>query len=120
MIEYWLLLIGLLILPACAVHYYDEKTGAEHIFGLGHMVMKASTPDKNHQAIVRGTDILGVAFGKNDEGSYLSLGWDSRRRINVINEDALIELVWPDGDFLNTRIGSSLPSKTLKKTEIKE
>lgn len=120
MIRYWLLIVELLILNGCSVHYYDSVNGAEHIFGFGHMVMKASAPNDTHQAIVRGTDILGVGFGKNDDGSYFSLGWDSHRRIEVINENTAIELIWPDSDFLNARIGSSLPQITSQEIKIKE
>ena len=71
-----LLSFGILICTGCAIHYYDTETGAEHIFGIGHMVMKASSPKDNFQSIVRGTDIFGLGFGKNDDGGYLSLGWD--------------------------------------------
>ncbi len=108
-------LIALLSLSGCAIHYYDNNTGAEHIFGFGHMVMKVSSPKGTHQAIVGGTDILGIGLGKNNDGTYLSLGWDSRRRIEVINENTSVDLEWPNGDFLNTRIGSSGPETVLAK-----
>lgn len=113
-------LIVLIAMSSCAVHYYDDKTGAEHIFGFGHMVMKAMSSKDSHQAIVRGTDILGLGIGKNDDGAYFSLGYDSYRRIEVIDENSTINLEWPDGDFLNTRIGSSWPESAFRQNRPKE
>lgn len=91
----------------CALHYYDERTGSEHIFGLGYMVMKVSAPKNEHQAIVTGTDIVGLGIGLNEDGGYLTVGWDVRRRIEIIDENASVDLAWPDSNFLNTRVGSS-------------
>ncbi|TXI20894.1 MAG: hypothetical protein E6Q62_00280 [Nitrosomonas sp.] len=101
-------------LSGCAVHYYDKKTGAEHIFGFGHMVMKTSAPENSHRAIVTGIDIVGVGLGKSREGGYLSLGWDNRRWIEIIDKNTTVDLVWPNGNFLNTRVGSSWPQNDLQ------
>ena len=102
-------MIAMSILSGCAVHYYDRKTGAEHVFGFGHMVMKVSVPEGSHQAVVKGTDVIGLGIGQTKEGGYLSLGWDSRRWIEVIDKNTTVDLAWPNGNFLNTRIGSSWP-----------
>lgn len=110
-------LLLLSIFSGCAVHYYDTKTGAEHIFGLGHMVMKASSPVNSHQAIVRGTDIFGLGLGKSDDGGYLSFGFETRRRIEIINENTTVNLIWPTGSFLETRIGANSPLSIKNRTE---
>lgn len=107
-------------LSGCALHYYDKKTGAEHIFGFGHMVMKASAPENGHQAIVTGTDIVGLGLGKSREGGYLSLGWDNRRWIEIIDKNTTVDLVWPNGNFLNTRVGASWPQNTMQQHNSRE
>ena len=98
--------ILILVLQGCAVHYYDPKTGAEHIWGIGHIAMKASLPQEGHQAVVRRTDVLGVAVGLGEEGTYLAFGWDGLQRVNILDPNTAIELRWPNTNFLNMRVGS--------------
>lgn len=94
----------------CAVHYYDAATGAEHIWGIGHMVMRAPVPAEGHRALVRGTSVLGLAVGKLGGEHYLTLGWERRHRLEMFDESTAIGLAWPGGSFLNVRVGSHLPS----------
>lgn len=53
-------LLILFILQGCTVYYYDPKTGAEHVWGIGHMAMKATVPQDGHRAVVRRTDVFGL------------------------------------------------------------
>lgn len=98
----------------CAVHYYDSNTQTEHIFGLGHLAMKAQTTGNDQQAIVRGSDILGLGIGKNSEGPFISLGWDHRRRIEILDKNADFSLAWPTNDFFNVRIGPAFEGPSPK------
>ncbi len=55
--RHWAAMVFGLILwttTGCAVHYYDPKTGAEHIWGVGHLVMKVSAPNEGVRAVVSG------------------------------------------------------------------
>lgn len=114
--------LGLLLftgaLQGCAIHYYDRETGAEHLWGIGHMVMKASAPQEGHRALVRGTDVAGLAGGKSDAGGYLVVGWEQRRRMEIIDPNTSIRLEWPHADFLNLRVGSEPPHE-LKESKSK-
>jgi hypothetical protein len=104
------MLINCVVLTSgCALHYYDKKTGAEHIYGFGHMVMKATPHTDAHKAVVLGTDLMGLGFGQNREGGFLSFGWNSQRRIEIFNDNTTVDLIWPDSSFLNTRIGHASP-----------
>lgn len=100
-----LCLIVPLFLESCALHYYDKETQAEHIFGFGHMVMKAQDAGANRVAIVRGNSLLGLSTGMDDAGGHFAAGWSSNRTINILQSDAAIELLWPTNDLLNVRIG---------------
>ncbi|PTN10962.1 hypothetical protein [Nitrosomonas aestuarii] len=102
------LIVAFVGLNGCAFHYYNNKTGAEHIFGFGHMVMKATTPEDDHKAIMLGTDLIGFGFGQNKNSGFLTLGWNSNRRIEIIDKNTTIDLLWPNNSFLNVRIKSSL------------
>src|SRR5262245_15830448 len=67
-----LLIGGLLvaILGGCAIHYYDKETQAEHIWGFGHMKLKASVPQEGTRAIVKQTELLGLGIGVGSEHYY--------------------------------------------------
>jgi hypothetical protein len=96
-------------LVGCAVHYYDTETKAEHLWGFGHMTMKVQAAGNARQAIVRGTDLIGFGIGKNDEGPFISAGWDGRRRIEIFGTDTELGLAWPASDFMSVRLGPAFP-----------
>lgn len=93
----------------CALHYYEEKTGVEHIWGIGHMKMKAAKPNEGLQAVVHGTNVLGISVGKADKHGYLTFGWQRLEFIDVLKESTSIRLDWPDNSFANVRVGSEFP-----------
>jgi hypothetical protein len=106
------------ILPAlltsamgCAIHYYDAKNGAEHLWGFGHIKMKVIPANEGVQAVVKGTETLGFNLAAGTEDYHVGLGWDYRRRI-LISSNAAIRLEWPDADFFNVRVGNNPPFTT--------
>ncbi|MCP4263315.1 MAG: hypothetical protein GY774_38280 [Planctomycetes bacterium] len=101
--------VFILVASGCAIHHYDNKTGTEHIWGFGHMKMKITPPSEGLQAVVRGTDVLGLSFGQADQQAYLTAGWHRTQRLDVIAESTAIRYEWPDSDFSNVRIGSNFP-----------
>jgi hypothetical protein len=104
-----LLILGAGSMSGCAVHYYDPETGSEHIWGFGHMVMKATTPREGYRALVRGTEVIGLTVGRLDDQQYLTIGWEKRQRLEIVDESAAIRLEWPDSSFLRVRVGSEWP-----------
>jgi hypothetical protein len=65
---YLMLSILGVLLSGCAVHYYDSETQTEHVWGVGHMMLKASVPKEGLKATVRGTALSGVSIGLADQG----------------------------------------------------
>lgn len=129
----WIAVIGAftLLTVGCAVHYYEEDTGIEHIWGIGHMKMKASKPNEGLQAVIHGTSVVGASIGKADKHGYLTIGWQRLEFIDILKESTSIRLEWPDNTFANVRIGSKFPLDTpsskgvrtkdlTKKTNLKE
>ena len=92
----------------CAVHYFDTKTGTEHLWGFGHMKMKAAPPNEGVQAVVKGTETLGCDIGGGQAEYHVGLGWDYRRLI-IISSNASVRLEWPNADFFNVRVGTNFP-----------
>ena len=96
----------------CAFQYYDAKTGTEHLWGFGHLRMKAApVSGTNIESVIAGSSVAGVSLGLGREDYYLTAGWDYRRRI-VVGTDAALALEWPNADFFNVRIGTNPPFLT--------
>jgi len=95
----------------CAFHHYDKATNTEHIWGFGHMKMKVEPCNEGLQAIVRGTDVMGISLGVGERQNYLTVGWHRTQRLDVIAESTAVRYEWPDSDFANVRIGSKFISK---------
>jgi hypothetical protein len=115
-----------LFVGGCAVHYYDKSTGTEHLWGFGHMKMRA-VPQWNDQhpfsnsvmAFATGAHTLGLGLGCGDDYGGLLLGWDCRSRMIIRTEDSHFYLLWPTNTcwlpwdlkerFFTVRVGPELP-----------
>jgi hypothetical protein len=108
-----IVVLGFILLTTigCAIHYYDPKTGAEHIWGFGHLKMKAAPENEGLHAVVRGTDVLGVSLGSAEKQAYLTVGWHRVQRLDIAAESTAIRLEWPTSDFVDVRIGSRFPAQ---------
>lgn len=104
-----LIALFVLLCGGCAIHYFDPETGTEHLWGFGHMKMKVSPPTEGVQAVVRGTDVLGLSIGSADQQVYLTAGWHRVQRLDVIAESTAVRLEWPSADFVEVRVGTAFP-----------
>ncbi len=95
----------------CGFHYYDAKTGVEHVWGFGHLRMRVLPPTNNVQAVIKGYTIVGAKLGGSPDDYGLSLGYDNRRLIYVAPLDAQFSLEWPRASFFNVRLGTNLPTE---------
>jgi hypothetical protein len=101
---------GLVVGNGCAIHYYDPKTGTEHVWGIGHMKMKLAAENEGLQAVIRGTDTLGFSVGSAPDQNYFSIGWQRLQALNVVAKETVVRIEWPNSDFVNVRIGSQFPT----------
>ena len=104
-----LVVLFVLLSGGCAIQYFDSETGTEHIWGFGHMQMKVSPPTEGVQAVVRGTDVLGLSIGSADQQAYFTVGWHRVQRLDVIAESTAVRLEWPSSDFSEVRVGTAFP-----------
>jgi hypothetical protein len=77
------------------------------------MKMKLLEPSERLQAVVHGTDVVGVSLGKADKHGYFTVGWHRLEFIDVVKEGTSVRLEWPTSDFVNVRIGSMFPNTNL-------
>lgn len=100
-------ILASLILPGCAVYYRDRDSGAEHIWGFGHLSMKVIPPGEGKQAIVQRSTLTGAAVGIDNGSLGISVGYDQREHILIYDENLALTIQRPpSNDFFYFKIGS--------------
>jgi hypothetical protein len=103
------------LLSGCAVYYRDRDTGAEHIWGFGHLSVKILPPHEGKQALVQRMTLTGLAAGLDNGALGVSAGWDRREHILVYDENSTITIQRPpSNDFFYFKVGTYPPD--LEKT----
>lgn len=106
----------LVLLNGCAFNYYDAETGTEHLWGFGHLRMKAP-PRHSDRAFVTGSQMLGVNLRAGRDNYGIGVGYDSHSRVTM-PADGTLCLEWPTNtgllpramrDLFTARIGTNLP-----------
>lgn len=119
-----------MLATGCAVHYFDKQTGTEHLWGFGHLKMKAAPRAEDGAvatnaavAFVTGVRTLGLNLGAGEEYAGVTAGWDSRFRVIIKQEDSSFCLLWPTNsiwlpqdlkDIFTIRVGTNCPGVPLK------
>ncbi len=76
-----LLAVGL---AGCAVRWVDERTGVEHLWGVGHLTARVSRPTGGVRAVVTGASTVGLAVGATGHDRYVALGYAQQERAEVL------------------------------------
>lgn len=98
------------LLSSCAIYYRDHDTGAEHIWGFGHLAVKAIPPNDGKQALVQRMTLTGIAVGMDNGSLGVSAGWDRREHILIYDENAAITIQRPpSNDFFYFKVGTYPP-----------
>ena len=50
-----LLLLSCVLHAGCAVYFHDVETGADHVWGFGHLAMKVAPESEGKQAVMKKT-----------------------------------------------------------------
>lgn len=105
-----ILLIIELLMSSCAIYYRDRDTGAEHIFGFGHLSVKTSPPKEGKQALIQRMTLTGLAAGLDNGALGVSAGWDRREHILIYDENTAITIQRPpSNEFFYFKIGTYPP-----------
>ena len=113
--------LALLGTSGCSFHYYDKESGTEHLWGFGHLKMRAAPRHSDHppftnavMAYATGTQTLGLSLGAGEDYAGVGAGWTSRSRLTIKAEDSSFYLIWPTNclrlprelkSFFNVRVG---------------
>ena len=71
--------------------------------------MKATGPEDGLKAMVHGTVLSGAVLGLAKDGINLTVGYEKRQVVEIIDSETTLSLEWPTGDLLNLIIGSEFP-----------
>jgi len=119
----------LFLMSGCAIQYYDKATGEEHLWGLGHLKMRA-VPQRQDQspftnavmAYVTGVDTFGLNIGVGENLTGINAGWDSHSRVIIKQDNSSFYLLWPTNatrwpfamnGLFTVRIGTNFPPELL-------
>ena len=100
----------------CAVHYFDARTGTEHLWGLGHLKMKvAGAEDKTKpQAMIVGLQTVGLRLDLAPTTRGLSLGYDDTRAATVLDANSPLQIQTVSGEPFTLQLGTLPPWATTK------
>src|SRR5262245_15972356 len=107
----------MLILSGCAVQYRDSQTGTEHLWGFGHLAMRATIPEEGRKAVVQSVSVCGFGLGLRDQLPFVTLGWEQQQQLIVVDSDTSVRLEGPNADLLNIRVGSKPPQQSPKEVQ---
>jgi len=95
------------VMSGCAVYYRDRASGAEHIWGIGHLSMKVAAPYEEKQAVIQRSTLTGIAAGMDNGSLGVSVGHDQREHILIYDQNTVITIQRPpSNDFFYFKIGS--------------
>lgn len=113
-----------LAFTGCAIYHRDPDSGAEHIWGFGHLAMKVTPPLEGKQSIVRRATLTGIAISTGQDSFGISIGYDRKEHILIYDENTAISIQRPpSNDFFYFKIGIAPPeafSKSKKNDTRKE
>lgn len=94
----------------CAIYYRDSASGAEHIWGIGHLATKITPPADGKQTVITRATLMGIAVGMDNGDLGFSAGWDHRERLIIYDENTSVAITrHPSNDFFLFKIGSNPP-----------
>ncbi len=96
-----------ILTSGCAIYYRDRDSGAEHVWGFGHLAMKVTPALEEKQALIQRTTLPGVAVGMDNGELAMSVGWAQREHILIYEKNAAISIIRPpSNDFFHFEIGT--------------
>jgi len=109
--------IIVLSLSGCAVVYHDSRSGAVHLWGIGHMAMRATVPNGGKKAVVQGVGTCGVSTGVWNEAAFITIGWNRQQVVEIVDENTHIQLNGPSSDLLDISVSGAGAAKNYSEGE---
>ena len=88
----------ILTLSGCAIHYHSAETGADHIWGFGHLAMKTVPDSVDKQILITQKTLTGIALGFDGVSPSFSIGWNQNERITILDKNTSLAIQRPSND----------------------
>jgi hypothetical protein len=99
------------LLLGCSIHYFDAKTGTEHLWGVGHLKMTVHTSQDNSttKALLVGVQTVGLRLDLAPNTRGISLGYDDTRTATIFDSDSPLKLSTNSGEPFTLQLGVPPP-----------
>ena len=104
------------VFTGCAIKFQD-RNDVVHLIGFGHMKMKVPDAKEGVQAVIYGTETLGLAVGKTVAGHHISVGWHRIEQLDIVDENTSIRIERPKSSLFTIEIGTLPPHTSTQKTQ---
>ena len=103
--------LALMLVPlaGCAFRYHDKTTGTDHVWGVGHLAMRADVRTDAPTVVVHSMQTLGLALGVEDGRRSVTFGWTDAQTARVLAEPAALKLSFPSRDLFKLDATNLLP-----------
>ncbi len=99
------------VLSGCAILIYEESTGTQHVYGIGHLRMRSDIKNEHVGVVATGVQTLGLSLGTVPEGGAVSLGWQNITSVKAITHDSGVIIEWPRSDLFELGFNPTLTGK---------
>jgi len=90
------------VFTGCAIKFQDQND-VVHLIGFGHMKMKVPDAEEGVQAVMYGTESIGLTVGKTAAGHHISAGWYKIEQLDIVDENTSIRIERPESSFFYYR-----------------
>lgn len=87
-----------LFIQGCAIYYHDIETGADHIWGIGHLAMKTVPDSVNKQILITQKTLTGVFLSFEGISPSFSIGWNQSEQIIVLDKNTSLAIQKPENN----------------------
>lgn len=93
---------------ACSIIHYDEDSNTTHVWGFGHLAVRATPATENVRGIVSSVESAGFALGTWQSSHFVAVGWSRQQAVEVIDDNTQFRIDAPRTNLLTVDVGSEL------------
>ena len=111
-------LVASMLAQGCAYQYVHARTGEQHLWGVGHFVVKVQPANEGIQAVMVATEVAGLSAGVAHDQTYFTVGWHRTQALTAIDDDTSIRLDLSGPRLTAARVGSVPPGVDATREEL--
>lgn len=93
---------------SCSFVHYDEDSNTTHVWGFGHLAIRATPASEDVRGIVSSVENAGFTMGSWRSSQFVSVGWSRQQAVEVIDDDTQFRIDAPRTNLLSIDVGTKL------------